>query len=66
MGFDAGFSWIVVIFLAPLWLYPILILICAPLAFSFNRKGRTTAAFVAMFVPMVVPLGWFKLILNVV
>jgi hypothetical protein len=64
MGFDAGFNWTVVFVMAPFWAYPILMLICAPLAFSFNRKGRTTAASVTMLVPILVPLAWLGLLLT--
>ena len=40
MGFDAGFSWKVALFVGPLWAYPVLILVCAVIAFSLNGDGN--------------------------
>src|ERR1043165_7215789 len=50
MGFDAGFSWKVVFIMAPFWAYPLLLLICAPVA--------------AMIAPAVVSGGWLVLLLT--
>jgi len=65
MGFDAGFNWTVVFLMAPFWIYPILILACAPIAFSLNAKGRSSAATLTMLVPVLVSVSWFWLLINV-
>jgi hypothetical protein len=65
MGFDSGFHWNVVFLMAPFWIYPILVLVCAIVAFSLNAKGRTSEAIGTMLGPVIVSGGWFWLLLNV-
>ena len=65
MGFDSGFHLSVVLLMAPFWAYPILILICAPLAFSQNRKGRASAATLTMVLPLLISWGWIFIMMNV-
>jgi hypothetical protein len=66
MGFASGFSWTVVLTMAPFWIYPILILVCAPMAFSLNAKGRTSAATWTILAPVIVSAGWLWLLISVV
>ena len=65
MGFDAGFSWMVVVVMAPVWIYPVLVLVCSIVAFSLNGKGRSSAAVWTMLVPVIGPGGWFLVLLDV-
>lgn len=63
MGFASGFSWTVFLTMAPFWLYPILILVCAPVAFSLDAKGRTSAATWTILTPVIVSAGWLWLLI---
>lgn len=66
MGFDSGFHIWVVIMMLPLWIYPVLMLFCTPVAFSLNRKGRTESATKVMFAPLLISGGWMVFLIGVV
>jgi len=52
MGFDTGFSWKVFFAMFPFLAYPVLILICAVIAFAQNKRGRVRPAIIAMLAPI--------------
>jgi hypothetical protein len=59
MGFDAGFSWTVVLLMVPFWAFPLLLIVGATAAFILNGKGRLGMALLAMIAPSIVSWCYF-------
>jgi len=66
----AGLSWTAsnhsakdFFFMGPIWVYPVLILICTPLAFQFNAEGRISTATKVVLAPLMISGGWVVVIM---
>ncbi len=62
MAFDAGFAWRTLLFLQPLWLYPVWIVLFSILALRAQRRRWNVRAVVYSLLPLAILLGWFAVL----
>ncbi len=62
MAFDSGFSWSAVIIVAPLWSYPILLLIFGIATIVYANLKRQKTALITIISPIAIPIVCYMII----